>query len=125
MQVAEEFPRRSDQIPRARALVRSTLEAWGIDKAADDVVLTASELFTNAILHGKGEVELRLKLLPASVRVEVFDEGTDGVPTVKAPTSAGVFSGRGLAIVEKLARAWGSAQVPHGGTCVWAEVPRS
>jgi len=119
MQVAEEFPRRSDQIPRARALVRSTLEAWGIDKAADDVVLTASELFTNAILHGKGEVELRLKLLPASVRVEVFDEGTDGVPTV------GVFSGRGLAIVEKLARAWGSAQVPHGGTCVWAEVPRS
>lgn len=125
MQVAEGFPRRSDQIPRARALVRSTLEAWGIDETAEDVLLTASELFTNAILHGEGEIELRLLLLPATVRVEVVDEGRDGVPAAKAPASAVVFSGRGLAIVEKLARAWGSARAPHGGTCVWAELSRS
>jgi anti-sigma regulatory factor (Ser/Thr protein kinase) len=125
MQVAEGFPRHSDQIPRARALVRSTLEAWGVGSAADDVVLTASELFTNAVLHGEGRIELRLELRPATVRVEVVDEGSNGVPAAMAPASAGVFSGRGLAIVEKLARTWGSGRAPHGGTRVWAEVPRS
>lgn len=124
MHVAEKFPRRSDQIPLARALVRTTLRGWGVDGLVEDVVLMASELFTNAITHGVGIVELRMELRPDAVRLEVVDEGAPGATMPLRPVRASVFSGRGLAIVDKLADAWGSARAGQGGTAVWVEVLR-
>ena len=124
MQVAEQFPGRSDQIPRARALVGSTLRAWGVESVREELLLVASELFTNAVLHGDGQVELRLELLPGCVRLEVVDEGAPEAPMPLEPVTGALFSGRGLAIVQKVATAWGSARAHHGGTRVWAEIPR-
>jgi len=124
MQVAEQFPGRSDQIPRARALVRSSLSSWGLSATMDDLLLVVSELFTNAVLHGDGQVELRLELLPGCVRLEVVDEGAPDAPMPLEPVTGALFSGRGLAIVQTVATAWGSARASHGGTRVWAEIPR-
>lgn len=122
MRVTEQFPRRSDQIPRARALVRSTVRSWGADAHIDDVLLVASELFTNAVLHGEGKVELILERLPGAVRLEVVDGGHPQVQVPLSPVEPAQFSGRGLAIVAKVAKEWGSATADHGGTRVWAEV---
>jgi anti-sigma regulatory factor (Ser/Thr protein kinase) len=123
MRVTELFPRRSDQIPRARALVRSTLRSWGVDAALDDLLLVASELFTNAVLHGDGTVELSVERRDDAVRVEVVDGGHPQAQVPLAPVEPSLFSGRGLAIVDRVAREWGSATAPHGGTRVWAEIP--
>jgi anti-sigma regulatory factor (Ser/Thr protein kinase) len=122
MRVTEQFPRRSDQIPRARALVRTTLRSWGVHARLDDLLLVASELFTNAVLHGDGHVELSLELRSGAVRLEVVDGGHPRVRMPLAPVAPSMFSGRGLAIVDRVASEWGSATAPHGGTSVWAEI---
>jgi anti-sigma regulatory factor (Ser/Thr protein kinase) len=125
MQAIAQFPRRSDQIPRARTFVRATLQAWGIDRPSDDVALMASELFTNAVLHGAGAVEVRVELLPSRIRIEVWDEGHSvelvARPPERVPPAR--LSGRGLGIVGRLAADWGSDGFARR-TRVWAEVLR-
>lgn len=123
MQVSEQFSRRTGEIPRARSFVRETLRTWGVSHEADDVVLLASELFTNSIVHGDGQVELRLKLTPRRIRVEVWDGGVAALPLKPLPEMPGRLSGRGLGIVDKLAVEWGSGGTTHR-TRVWAELAR-
>lgn len=87
----------------------------------DDALLLMSELVTNAIRHGDGEVTVRLWPRPDSVRIEV----TDASPRYPVATDSSVEaeSGRGLHIVEALASRWGTtpAKAPSGKT-VWVEI---
>lgn len=124
MQVIEHFQRRSDQIPRARSFVRNTLRQWGADGVTEDVALMASELFTNAVLHGAGVVEVRLAMSPSRIRVEVWDDGSSvELEPAPEPVPASQLSGRGLGIVRRLAADWGSDGFARR-TRVWAEVLR-
>ena len=124
MQVIQHFQRRSDQIPRARSFVRSTLKAWGADGAVEDVALMASELFTNAVLHGAGGVEVRLAMSPSRIRVEVWDDGSRvQLEPPRGLVPASQLSGRGLGIVRRVAAEWGSDGFARR-TRVWAEVVR-
>jgi anti-sigma regulatory factor (Ser/Thr protein kinase) len=108
-----------DVVSEARAFVRSRLGAWDVGDRADDAVLIASELVTNAILHARTPVQLRLIADGVSVRVEVFDENS------RLPVVSGVgpdaTSGRGLAVVSCLAGAWGM-ELEADGKVVWAEL---
>lgn len=122
MEVTRSFPRRSDQALEVRAFVRTTLARWRVTRP-EDVVLIASELFSNAVLHGAGLAEIRIGLGPDRVRVEVVDEGSGSVPTVLTPRAAGTVTGRGLRIVDRLAATWGTTRDPAGRTAVWAELP--
>lgn len=124
MQAIERFPRRPDQIPRARSFVRETLDRWGVPGVTDDVALMTSELFTNAVLHGAGRVEVRLALSPSRIRIEVWDDG--GRVDLQAPSQpvpVAQLSGRGLGIVGRVAVEWGSDGFSRR-TRVWAEVLR-
>jgi anti-sigma regulatory factor (Ser/Thr protein kinase) len=121
MEVTRDFPRRSDQAPKVRVFVRHTLTEWGV-RRAEDVVLIVSELFSNAVLHGAGAVEVRLSRLAGRLRVEVLDEGTGGMPHVPTTLTAGTVTGRGLRIVDRLATEWGTTRDAAGRTAVWAEL---
>jgi anti-sigma regulatory factor (Ser/Thr protein kinase) len=124
MQAIEHFPRHPDQIPRARSFVRETLERWGVTHPAEDVALMTSELFTNAVLHGDGLVELRVELSPSRIRVEVWDDGGRvELRPPPQPVPVAQLSGRGLGIVGQLAVEWGSDGFARR-TRVWAEVLR-
>jgi anti-sigma regulatory factor (Ser/Thr protein kinase) len=107
----------------ARSFVRDTLVDWGVYDHVDDVVLMASELFTNAVLHGDGGVAVSVALDDGNVRVEVVDEGRS-LPTPPRSVPSAAVTGRGLAIVATLADAWGKGRDDHGRTRVWLEVPR-
>lgn len=120
MEIIGHFDRTADQAGAARSFVRDALERWGVARRVDDVVLLASELFTNAVLHGEGAVDVRLTLTDHHVRLEVVDDGASPVARRQGATT-GDYGGRGLAIVEMLASAWGSDD--RGRTRVWAEVP--
>jgi anti-sigma regulatory factor (Ser/Thr protein kinase) len=84
----------------------------------DDLVLVVSELVGNAIVHGDGEVVLRLQLDGETVRGEVVDEGGgfEREVRVREPDD---FGGRGLLIVESMTSRWG---VHEGTTHVWFEM---
>lgn len=91
---------------------------------ADDAVLIASELCTNAILHGQPPVVLRATIDAGFLRIEVENhrefESTDLASPRRMP-GPDEPGGRGLAIVEALADDWG-AKDADGATCVWAEL---
>lgn len=122
MEATGHFARHADQAAAARAFVRHTLAGWGVGRV-DDVVLIASELFTNAVLHGGGDVDVTLSVAGDRVRLEVADGGGAAVPSEARRPTPDAVTGRGLAIVDALAQRWGNRSDRAGRTCVWIEVP--
>ena len=85
----------------------------------DTVSLLVSEVATNALVHGVGQVLVRVVPTDGGVRIEVVD-GSPSLPVPRAATPMDE-GGRGLALVEALASAWG-AERSDGGKTVWFEV---
>jgi len=86
----------------------------------EDAATIVSELVTNAIVHGSGEASLVIEVSERRLHVEVLD--TD--PTVAlAPLDVGPSAahGRGLAIVDALASAWG-VEPRLVGKAVWFDL---
>lgn len=83
-------------------------------------MLLVSELVTNAVVHGRGRIELRAELDGDRLLVEVDDEGPGFTPTDGA-RDPGVAGGHGLRIVEEEASRWG---IRKGKADVWFELPR-
>lgn len=84
----------------------------------DDLKLVVTELVSNAYLHGKGRIWMKLDRHPQGIRVEVIDQGEGAAVKVRPRRS--VERGHGLKIVDRLASAWGAHE---GTTHVWAELP--
>lgn len=107
------------------ALARAEVRRWlgGDHPAVDDVVLAASELVTNAIVHsgcGKGDfIGLTVTKGDGVVRVEVNDPGSpDSEPEVRKDGDA--EGGRGLLIVREISIGWGMRALgPGRGRTVW------
>jgi anti-sigma regulatory factor (Ser/Thr protein kinase) len=108
-------------IRRARKTVGDQLWAWGLSHLVDDAELITSELVTNAISHGRPDIELRVIALPDRVRISVLDADVHALPQ-RAGDRGLQVGGRGLALVEKVAMSWGH-EVRDGGKEVWAELP--
>ncbi len=81
---------------------------------ADNVVLVVSEFITNAIEHGLGVIELRLRAVGGTLTVSVTDENP--APAVLQQAGPDDISGRGMALVAALADKWGSS-----GEETWCE----
>ncbi len=84
-----------------------------------DVTLAVSELVANAVLHGTGEIELRVEADESVVKGEVIDAG-DGFERELREDGIEEVGGRGLHIVGQLAESWG---VHEGTTHVWFQIP--
>ncbi|MFJ2651075.1 SpoIIE family protein phosphatase [Streptomyces sp. NPDC087420] len=113
------LPREPRSVGRARELARAQLVAWDLEPLVDTVELLVSELVTNALRYGEGEIRLRL-LRDRTLVCEVWDAGLVQPRRRRArDTDEG---GRGLQLVGLLSAAWGSRRTPRGKT-VWFELP--
>ncbi|KOU69232.1 ATPase [Streptomyces sp. MMG1533] len=95
--------------------------------ALSDAVLVASELTTNAILHGGGITDFHVDVVGPGVRVSVSDR-SDELPVVHAPVDPNGrrrVGGHGWPIVCRLSRDVRVADLPAGGKCITAVVPLS
>jgi anti-sigma regulatory factor (Ser/Thr protein kinase) len=92
------------------------LEPEELDRAK----LAISELATNAVLHGQGEITLLADLDHARLMVEVIDEGS-GFEHVVRDRDFEAVGGRGLNIVDAESSRWG---MHEGTTHVWFEIER-
>ena len=115
--------------PSNAAIVRRSIAADLSDHDVaqdriDDVVLVASELVSNAVVHATGQLEDGLdidwEIRPDSVLIRVIDTSPD-LPRRRS-TNETDTRGRGLSIVAALALDWGVRRTAHGKQ-VWARVP--
>ena len=111
-------------IPRARRRVAQLAVSWGHPGAAGDAALLASELCTNALLHGCLRDRLfrvETLLTGTALRVSVTDPRGERLPDAAISASPGDQFGRGLLIVRMLASRW-SVEKLSVGKSVWAEL---
>jgi serine/threonine-protein kinase RsbW len=82
-----------------------------------------SELVTNATVHSRsrerdGHFSVRVYLHGCRLRVEVSDQGGPWAQPAQTDES----NGRGLLIVDQLARAWGRVGNDQAGWTIWFEM---
>ncbi|MEV7287214.1 SpoIIE family protein phosphatase [Streptomyces sp. NPDC093252] len=117
--VAYWFLEPEDAAPgKARKLARRALDRWGLQDLSDSVELLVSEVVTNAVRYASRPVTLRL-LRTDVLRCEVGDD----VPQLPRLRQARATDegGRGLYLVNRLARRWGATRLSTGKV-VWFEL---
>ncbi|MFE2260376.1 SpoIIE family protein phosphatase [Streptomyces griseosporeus] len=120
--VAYWFLEPEDAAPgKARRLARRALARWGLEDLSDSVELLVSEVVTNAVRYASRPVTLRL-LRTDVLRCEVGDD----VPQLPRLRQARATDegGRGLYLVNRLARRWGATRLSTGKV-VWFELNRT
>jgi anti-sigma regulatory factor (Ser/Thr protein kinase) len=117
---SEVLPKAPGSAAEARRLLDRLAGHVDADRLADARLLT-SELIANAVEHvaEHGEIELRIDVDPARLRVEVLDPGPGFTPV---PRRAGdpKDSGWGLHFTEQVADRW--AVDVEGRNRVWFEL---
>ncbi|MER7183303.1 ATP-binding protein [Streptomyces hyaluromycini] len=108
----------------ARKITKELLTRWSVaEDAADSVLVTVSELVTNAVEHARPPVNFGLSRDPGTQRVHI--EVSDGGPAaMDGDWAAGCTPdehGRGLDIVDRLTAAHGDRAEP-GRAVHWADV---
>ena len=116
--------------PSNAAIVRRSIAADLASRSVapdriDDVVLVASELVSNAVMHTAGdlvndELDVTWDIQP-DVLLDRVDDASRQLPAPRS-TNPEDIRGRGLSIVAALALDWGVRRT-SGGKQVWARVP--
>ncbi|HSJ19190.1 MAG TPA: SpoIIE family protein phosphatase [Nocardioidaceae bacterium] len=125
MHIQGTFAPEGRSVSEARRFVRGALEGWGAGDLADEAVLAASELVTNAVVHAGTPVRVVLELDAGGLRLEVEDLhphrtlplGLEGPPDESE-------HGRGLLIAATLATSWG-VDYTAGAKRIWLRFERA
>lgn len=106
----------------ARRWVREQLRLLGREDLVDSAVLATSEVVTNAILHARTRITVRVVDTADAVHGErVCISDLSGEPLRAVREQGEVWSsGRGLRILSAVTRRWG-VDAEHPGKCVWFE----
>jgi len=117
--VTLDLPPEPRSATRARQVTREQLAASCPQDAVEVAALLVTELVSNAVLHARTDIVLSVEVSPGRVLLRVRD-GSEIAPVVRSygPQAA---TGRGIALVEQLASAWG---VDHSdqGKEVWCRI---
>jgi anti-sigma regulatory factor (Ser/Thr protein kinase) len=109
-------------VRRTRQFLGTCLAGWHLDQISDSAKVAASEVVTNALVHGDSDVDVALRRYPDHLRVEVHDSDTHPAMLVDlGPDEDKAEGGRGLVIVSALASSWGNSPSGRGKT-VWFEI---
>ncbi|MEU8266405.1 ATP-binding protein [Sphaerisporangium sp. NPDC049002] len=128
------FAGNPDQVSVARTFIRKLLSG---DPVLDSAMLVVSELVSNSVQHSRsslpgGSVTVYVLHVGTRVRIEVIDDGGEGVPRlrpldgVELPDWAGSLDeldlrGRGLRLIDAVAECWDFTIGRHK-TITWAEL---
>jgi anti-sigma regulatory factor (Ser/Thr protein kinase) len=116
----------------ARGHVRAVACEWGLAGMADTAELLVSELVTNAVQASQRlRIRADLAIVPVvrlwvtsdqtSMVISVWD-ASDEMPVLEDSGAADDEGGRGLMLVDALAKDWGSYRKAGGGKVVWVMI---
>lgn len=120
----------------SRMFVRHTLGRWNVPHLIDAAELVVSELATNAVkatgvmtpepswaeLESLNLLTVRIFSREDSICIQVWDVGVEPLDQPAAGLDDDAEGGRGLFIVESMARRVGHFYPKAGGKVVWAEL---
>ena len=110
----------------ARRMIVAALTEAGHDAVADTVILLASELCENSVLHAGTEFDVTLRIDAAEVVVTVSDRGAgpleQHLSQPRRRYGRAAAHGRGLQLLSKLATAWGTRHEQDGTHSTWFSV---
>ena len=110
----------------ARRMIVAALTKAGHDAVADTVILLASELCENSVLHAGTEFDVTLRIDAAEVVVTVSDRGAgpleQHLSQPRRRYGRAAAHGRGLQLLSKLATAWGTRHEQDGTHSTWFSV---
>jgi len=107
-------------------MIVAALTEAGHDAVADTVILLASELCENSVLHAGTEFDVTLRIDAAEVVVTVSDRGAgpleQHLSQPRRRYGRAAAHGRGLQLLSKLATAWGTRHEQDGTHSTWFSV---
>ena len=110
-------------------MLLDALAAPEFDELVDTAVLLASELCENAVLHAGTEYEVELAVSEAEIAVTVSDRGAGPLELHLAQPrrryGRASTHGRGLAMLQSLASAWGTRHESDGTHRTWFALHRT
>jgi anti-sigma regulatory factor (Ser/Thr protein kinase) len=105
------------EVATARDFIQRVLGDWGIAGATlADAVLLTGELVTNALTHGQGRVQVRVRHTRDALMLEVSDQASFLPRRLRSGLED--EHGRGLLLVTRLSERWGVRPTPTGKS-VW------
>ena len=108
-----------DAVPTARALLRDVLDGTALAHRLEDGELALSELVTNAVLHGRDPMGVRVVLGGDVLRAEVRD--ANPVSPSFSMLDETAVTGRGLLLISAVSDRWG-VEPSSSGKVVWFEL---
>jgi anti-sigma regulatory factor (Ser/Thr protein kinase) len=123
MVYSQSLPKTTAAAAQARQLL-ARIDGQLPERQYEDARLLTSELVANAVEHsaGEGDVEVRIALEDAKLRVEVYDNG-EGFEFVPRRSDAGNERGWGLHFTNAVASRWAIERGERH--CVWFELDRA
>lgn len=129
---ANRFAPTPDAPRSARRLLRETLADNGIDPSSDltdDVILLASELFENAVLHAGTAFDVEVRVAAHEIFVGVRDHGVGPLEQYLSEPrkryGRAASHGRGLLLLQRMASSWGTRHDVDGSHQVWFVLSRA
>ncbi|MFG2048204.1 ATP-binding protein [Micromonospora sp. NPDC048935] len=101
----------------ARELVTTGCRTWGMPTLTDPAGIAITEMVNNVVAHARTSMTVRLAARDGALHLAVRDYSS------RRPTFAGLspptrVGGRGLLLIDTVARRWGSSALPDGKV-VW------
>ena len=118
---SQSFRRVPESAARVRQTVRTALYTWHLPELADDAVLVASELATNASDHARGRVFRFTVMRISESRVRLVCSDKSSVQPMRKDATPNEECGRGLAVIAGFSETWG-VERKKWGKRVWAEL---
>ncbi len=101
----------------ARVLVAGGCVTWSLPELTEPACIAVTEMVNNVVAHAVTPMTLRLAPRDGALHVAVRDHSA-GRPAYGGPAPVDSVGGRGLLLIDTVARRWGSTALPDGKV-VW------
>lgn len=102
---------------QARELVTTGCQRWGMPMLVDPACIALTEMVNNVVAHARTPMTVRLAPQDSALHLAVRDHSSR-LPTFAGLSPPNRAGGRGLLLIDTVARRWGSSAIPDGKV-VW------